>query len=171
MSLDQTSTTLASLSPALSGSRTILVVGAGIAGMSAALEAAEAGYDIVVIEKEPYLGGRVAQLHKYFPKLCPPYCGLEINFQRLKNNRLIRFYTLSEVENISGDPGNLDVTITQRPRYVNDRCTACNDCVAVCPTDRPDAFNFGMGTTKAIYLPHPMVGHVGSTPAHTMRLT
>jgi len=156
MSLEQTSTTPASLSPPLSGSRTILVVGAGIAGMSAALEAAEAGYDIVVIEKEPYLGGRVAQLHKYFPKLCPPYCGLEINFQRLKNNRLIRFYTMSEVESISGDPGNLDVTITQRPRYVNDRCTACNDCVAVCPTDRPDAFNFGMGTTKAIYLPHPL---------------
>ena len=68
-------TTPASSSPPLSVSRTILVVGAGIAGMSAALEAAEAGYDIVVIEKEPYLGGRVAQLHKYFPKLCPPYCG------------------------------------------------------------------------------------------------
>ena len=149
-------TTPASSSPPLSVSRTILVVGAGIAGMSAALEAAEAGYDIVVIEKEPYLGGRVAQLHKYFPKLCPPYCGLEINFQRLKNNRLIRFYTLAEVESISGEPGDLDVTVTQRPRYVNDRCTACNDCVAVCPTDRPDAFNFGMGTTKAIYLSHPL---------------
>lgn len=142
--------------PARSVSRTILVVGAGIAGMSAALEAAETGYDIVVIEKEPYLGGRVAQLHKYFPKLCPPYCGLEINFQRLKNNRLIRFYTLAEVESITGEPGDLDVTITQQPRYVNDRCTACNDCVAVCPTDRPDAFNLGMGTTKAIYLPHPL---------------
>jgi heterodisulfide reductase subunit A-like polyferredoxin len=149
-------TPTSSASPPVSVSRTILVVGAGIAGMSAALEAAEAGYDIVVIEKEPYLGGRVAQLHKYFPKLCPPYCGLEVNFQRLKNSRLIRFYTMAEVESISGKPGDLEVTITQRPRYVNDRCTACNDCVAVCPTDRPDAFNFGMGTTKAIYLSHPL---------------
>ena len=124
-------TPTSSASPPVSVSRTILVVGAGIAGMSAALEAAEAGYDIVVIEKEPYLGGRVAQLHKYFPKLCPPYCGLEVNFQRLKNNRLIRFYTMAEVESISGKPGDLNVTITQRPRYVNDRCTACNAVTTV----------------------------------------
>ncbi len=136
--------------------RTILVVGGGIAGITAAVEAAEAGYDIVIVEKETYLGGRVAQLHKYFPKLCPPNCGMEINFQRIRNNRHIRFYTLAEVEHISGGPGNFDVTIKQHPRYVNDRCTACNACVPVCPVDRPNAFNFGMDTTKAIYLPHAM---------------
>ncbi|MBI2835151.1 MAG: CoB--CoM heterodisulfide reductase iron-sulfur subunit A family protein [Acidobacteria bacterium] len=136
--------------------RSILVVGGGIAGITAAVEAAEAGCDVVVVEKEAYLGGRVAQLHQYFPKLCPPYCGLEINFQRIRNNRRIRFYTMAEVETISGQPGNFDVTIRQRPRYVNDRCTACNDCVAVCPVDRPNAFNFGMDRTKAIYLPHAL---------------
>ncbi len=136
--------------------RSILVVGGGIAGITAAVEAAEAGYDVVIVEKEAYLGGRVAQLNKYFPKLCPPTCGLEINFQRIKNNPRIRFFTLAEVEKISGQPGNFDVTITQRARYVNDRCTACNACVAVCPVDRPDSFNFGMGTTKAIYLSHAM---------------
>jgi quinone-modifying oxidoreductase subunit QmoA len=141
---------------ALSVHRAILVVGGGIAGITAAVEAAEAGYQVIIVEKEPYLGGRVAQLNKYFPKLCPPACGLEINFQRIKKNPRIRFYTMAEVEKISGQPGNFDVVIKQRPRYVNDRCTACNVCVAVCPVDRPDSFNFGMGATKAIYLPHTM---------------
>ena len=137
-------------------SRSILVVGGGIAGISAALEAAEAGYEAIIVEKEAYLGGRVAQLHKYFPKLCPPYCGLEINFQRLRKNPLIRSYTLAEIEHIDGQPGRFDVTIKLHPRYVNDRCTACNECVAVCPVDRPNAFNFGMDQTKAIYLPHAL---------------
>jgi quinone-modifying oxidoreductase subunit QmoA len=120
------------------------------------VEAAEAGYDVVIVEKEPYLGGKVAQLNKYFPKLCPPACGLEINFQRIKKNPRIRFFTLAEVEKITGQAGNFDVTIRQKPRYVSERCTACNACVAVCPVDRPDSFNFGMNTTKAIYLPHQM---------------
>jgi quinone-modifying oxidoreductase, subunit QmoA len=137
-------------------SRTILVIGGGIAGVSAALEAAEAGYDVTIIEKNPYLGGRVAQLHRYFPKLCPPYCGLEINFRRIRDNPRIRFHTMAEVERVSGRPGNFEVTVTLEPRFVNDRCTACNACVAVCPSERPNAFNFGMGKTKAIYLAHEM---------------
>jgi quinone-modifying oxidoreductase subunit QmoA len=137
-------------------SRTILVIGGGIAGISAALEAAEAGYDVVIVEKNPYLGGRVAQLHRYFPKLCPPYCGLEINFRRIKDNPRIRFHTMAEVRAIAGRPGNFDVTVVLHPRYVNDRCTACNACVSVCPAERPNAFNLGMGTTKAIYLAHEL---------------
>jgi quinone-modifying oxidoreductase, subunit QmoA len=136
--------------------RSILVVGGGIAGITAAVEAAEAGYDIYLVEKESYLGGRVAQLNKYFPKLCPPYCGLEINFQRLRKNKIIHIFTLAEVESISGQPGNFDVTVRQNPRFVNERCTACNACVPVCPTTRPDSFNMGMGTTKSIYLPHAL---------------
>ena len=137
-------------------SRNIVVVGGGIAGITAAVEAAEAGHDVVIVEKEAYLGGRVAQLYQYFPKLCPPYCGLEINFRRIRDNPRIRFFTLAEVERIAGRPGNFDVTVRLRPRYVNDRCTACNACVAVCPAERPNAFNFGVGTTKAIYLPHEL---------------
>jgi quinone-modifying oxidoreductase subunit QmoA len=136
--------------------RTILVIGGGIAGITAAVEAAEAGYDAVIIEKGASLGGRVTQLYRYFPKLCPPYCGMEINLRRIKNNPQVRFHTLAQVESISGRPGNFDVAVRLHPRYVNDRCTACNACVEVCPEERPDAFNFGMGTTRAIYLPHEM---------------
>ena len=136
----------------------VLVIGSGMAGMTAAIEAMEAGHDVYIVEKEAYLGGRVAGFYKYFPKLCPPTCGLEINFRRIKSgHRHLKFFTLAEVESVSGQPGNYDVTIGLRPRFVLlDRCTACGECVKVCPEDRPNAFNYGMDTTKAIYLPHDM---------------
>ena len=89
----------------------ILVVGGGISGMTAALEAAESGRKVILVEKEPYLGGRVARTNKYFPKLCPPTCGLEINFKRLRQNPDIKVYTLSEVESISGEKDNYKVSI------------------------------------------------------------
>ncbi|MFH0959944.1 MAG: FAD-dependent oxidoreductase, partial [Pseudomonadota bacterium] len=73
----------------------ILVVGGGISGMTVAIEAAETGANVVIVERNPYLGGRVAQLNQYFPKLCPPTCGLEINFRRIKNNPNISFFTLA----------------------------------------------------------------------------
>ena len=134
----------------------ILVVGGGISGLTAALEAAEVGHPVYLIERSPYLGGRVAQNSRYFPKLCPPYCGLEINFKRIKNNRHIRFSTLTEVENIEGEPGDYSVTLRTNPRFINNGCTACGECAAVCPVFRPNDFNHGMDTTKAIYLPHDM---------------
>ena len=93
------------MAEAWNGNRNILVVGGGITGLSAALEAAEAGFPVYLVEKEASLGGRVARMHKYFPKLCPPNCGLEINFRRLKNNPLIHFYTLAEVATIAGEAG------------------------------------------------------------------
>ena len=101
----------------------ILVVGGGISGLTTTLEAAEVGYEVFLVEKNPYLGGRVAQLNKYFPKLCPPSCGLEINFRRIKDNPNIKVFTLAEVEKVEGTPGNYDVTIKLSPRYVNENCT------------------------------------------------
>ncbi len=71
-------------------SQTILVVGGGIAGITAAVEAAEVGCEVLLVERGPSIGGRVAQLHRYFPKLCPPACGLEINYQRIRNNPRIK---------------------------------------------------------------------------------
>jgi quinone-modifying oxidoreductase, subunit QmoA len=137
-------------------SGTILVVGGGISGITTALEAAEVGYEVFIVEKNPYLGGRVAQLNKYFPKICPPTCGLEINFQRIKKSKNIKWFTLTEVEKIAGGPGNYDVTLKTSPRYVNSKCTCCGKCAEACDAEIPNVFNFGMDKRKAAYLPHEM---------------
>ncbi len=134
----------------------ILVVGGGISGLTAALEAAEVGNDVFLIEKNAYFGGRVAQLNQYFPKLCPPSCGLEINFRRIKDNRKIRTYTMTTVKSVSGTPGNFEVTLEIAPRYVNSNCTACGECAAVCTDQVANEFNFGMNKATAAYLPHEM---------------
>lgn len=136
--------------------QSILVVGSGMTGLTAAVEAAEAGYETYVVERNPYLGGRVAQLHQYFPKLCPPYCGLEINFRRIKQNSRVRFFTLAEVEKISGEEGNFDVSVRLNPRYVNENCTCCHRCAEACSMEIDNPFNYGMDKIKAAYLPHDM---------------
>ncbi len=129
-------------------SGSILVVGGGISGLTTAIEAAEVGYEVFLVEKNPYLGGRVAQLNQYFPKLCPPSCGLEINFRRIKDNPKIKVLTLAEVEKISGTPGNYDASIRINPRYVNENCTCCGDCATVCQAEVSSDFNFGMNKIK-----------------------
>ena len=136
--------------------QSILVVGGGMSGLTTAIEAAEAGYDTYIVEKNPYLGGRVAQLHNYFPKLCSPLCGLEINFRRIRQNPRIRFFTMAEVENIAGEEGNFDVTIRHNPRYVNENCTGCGKCAEVCSMEIENPFNYGMDKMKAAFLPHSM---------------
>jgi len=132
----------------------LLVVGGGFSGLTAAVEAAEAGSDVIIVEKNPYLGGRVTQLNKYFWKMCPPNCGLEIQYKRIKNNGQVKIYTMAEVEKISGTEGNFDVTIKVQPRFVNDKCTGCNKCAEACEIERSNDFDFGMSKTKAAYLPH-----------------
>ncbi|VAX15732.1 Anaerobic respiratory complex protein QmoA [hydrothermal vent metagenome] len=134
----------------------ILVIGGGISGMTAAVEAAECGKQVYLVEKEAYLGGRVSRMNKYFPKLCPPYCGIEINFRRIRSNPNIQILTLSEVENVKGSKGDFTATIKTKPRYVKQKCVACDDCVKVCPVSRSDDFNYDMSETKAVYLPHQM---------------
>lgn len=142
------------MSDVTNGHRSVLVVGGGMSGLSAALEAAEAGFPVYIVEKEPYLGGRVARMNKYFPKLCPPACGLEINFRRIKNNPLVRFFTMAQVVGIAGQPGDLDVTVKIAPRYVNEKCTACGLCAQAAETELPNPFDYGLSTVKAAYLPH-----------------
>jgi len=136
--------------------QTILVVGGGISGMTAALEAAECGKEVVLIEKNPALGGRVSQLYRYFPKLCHPTCGLEINQRRVKQNKRIRVFTMAEVTGITGAPGDYTASVRISPRYVNESCTACGDCGNAVEAMVDDAFNYNLGKVKAAYLPSKM---------------
>ncbi len=134
----------------------ILVVGGGISGVTTAVELAEAGKEVILVEQKPYLGGNVIRMNNYFPKLCPPACGLEINFRRIKQNSRIKYYTSSSVLDVSGEKGNFLVKLKTEPQFVKNNCTACGKCVEVCPEDRPDEFNYDLTKTKAIYLPHEM---------------
>lgn len=136
--------------------QTILVVGAGISGITAALEAAETGKDVVLVEKRPYLGGRVSQLYKYFPKLCFPTCGLEINQRRLSAQSGITVLTLAEVIAVCGADGDYTVTVKIYPRYVNENCTACGACGDVVEAEFDNEYNYGLDKRKGAYLPYNM---------------
>ena len=131
----------------------ILVIGGGIAGMTAAIEAAEVGYRVVLVEKEAYLGGRVARTHQYFPKMCPPTCGLEINVRRIRQNPRITVHTLATVEEISGTAGNFKARIKIQPRYVTGELSLDDSVAEQLTSERSNDFNYGMDSTKALYLP------------------
>jgi len=133
----------------------LLVIGAGIAGITAALEAAETGAEVVLIEREAAIGGRVLRLNNYFPKMCPPSCGMEINIRRLERNPRIRVLTSSKVTATETSDGGWSVEITTDPAWVKANCTACGDCESACTTEIDDPHNLGMSKTKAIRLPHP----------------
>lgn len=129
-----------------------LIIGGGISGITAAVELAEAGHHVVLVEKTPYLGGNVSGFNNYFPKLCPPACGLEINYRRIRSNPRINYYTGSQVKNISGEEGNFSVIIGIEARLINNRCTSCGKCADVCPVDRPGGIG-GRAGEKAAYIP------------------
>jgi len=136
--------------------RAILVIGGGMAGMTAAIEAAEAGCAVILVEKAPYLGGRVTRTNQYFRKLCPPACGLEIDFRRIKVNPRIKVLAPAEVEKLSGSPGDFEATVKILPRFITEACTLCGACAQACHAEIPDEFNYGLSRTKAAYLPHAM---------------
>ncbi|MBD3166620.1 FAD-dependent oxidoreductase [bacterium] len=131
----------------------LLVVGGGIAGMTAAIEASEAGLEVVLLEREATLGGRVAKLFHYFPKLCPPSCGLEINFRRLRENPNVTVFTLADVDKIEGEAGNYTVTFTVKPRYVKPDAGDYTEWAKECPVEYEDDFNYGLVKRKALYYP------------------
>ncbi len=136
--------------------QTILVVGGGISGMTAALEAAECGKQVLLVEKTPTLGGRTAQLYRYFPKMCHPTCGMEINLKRIRGNPNLRTMTMTQVVAVSGSRGDYKVTLKVSPRYVNENCTACGKCGEAVSAEVADAYNYGLSKVRAAYLPHVM---------------
>ena len=136
-------------------SSAILVVGGGFAGLTAAIEAAELGHDVYIVEKTPFLGGRVAQLNKYFPKLCPPSCGLEIQFQRIRNNPRIKFFTLAEVTALSGSKGNYTVQVTLQPRHTAAHAVDLGFFASGLEGEAVNDFDFGLSTRKPLYKSAP----------------
>jgi quinone-modifying oxidoreductase subunit QmoA len=139
-----------------SNAKPILVIGGGIAGMTAAVEAAEVGYRVILVEQEAYLGGRVMRMHRYFPKMCPPTCGFEVNVRRIRQNSRITVHTMATVEKISGNSGNFTVKIRIKPRFVTGEYSLDNSIAEQLTSERDNDFNYGMGKTKALYIPHDM---------------
>jgi quinone-modifying oxidoreductase, subunit QmoA len=144
------------VSLSIATNQTILVVGGGISGMTAALEAAECGRQVILAERNTSLGGRTALMYRYFPKMCHPTCGLEINLRRLKANRNLRVMTQAEVTSVTGTRGDYNVTLKISPRYVNQNCTGCGECAKVVTAEISNPYEYGMSKTKAAYLPHAM---------------
>jgi len=133
-----------------------LIIGAGIAGMQAALDIADKGFKVHLVEKDPSIGGHMAQLDKTFPTLDCSACIITPKMVDTANHPNINLLTYSEVVNIEGKAGHFKVTVRKKPRYVDvTKCTACADCVAQCPVTLPNEFDMGLGTRKAIYIPFP----------------
>jgi len=136
--------------------RAVMVVGGGIAGIQAALDIAEAGYKVYLVEKGPSIGGHMAQLDKTFPTLDCSACILTPKMVEVSRHPNVELLTLSEVEAVDGFVGNFKVTLLVRPRFVDTAaCTACGDCAKVCPQRIPNEFDLGLSTRTAIYQPFP----------------
>jgi heterodisulfide reductase subunit A len=133
-----------------------LVVGGGIAGIQAALDIAEAGYQVTLVERTPSIGGRMAQYDKTFPTLDCAACILTPKMVECSSNPNIRILSYAEVEAVSGFVGNFEVKIRRRARSVDmEKCTGCGVCYEKCPVKVSSEFEAGMGTRKAIYVPFP----------------
>ena len=132
-----------------------LVIGGGIAGIQTALDIADAGFPVDIVEKKPTIGGKMAQLDKTFPTLDCAACILTPKMVDVAQNDKIRIFSYSEVSEIKGFVGNFDVTIKKNARFVKeDICTGCGACVDKCPMKKiPNEFNLGMDNRKAIYIP------------------
>ncbi|MBO5253075.1 MAG: CoB--CoM heterodisulfide reductase iron-sulfur subunit A family protein [Clostridia bacterium] len=132
-----------------------LVIGGGIAGIQAALDIAEAGFPVDIVEKKPTIGGKMAQLDKTFPTLDCAACILTPKMVDAAQNENIRIFSYSEIAGISGFVGNFSVQIKRKARFVNeDLCTGCGACVEKCPMKKvPNEFNLGMDNRSAVYIP------------------
>ncbi|MFA5787416.1 MAG: CoB--CoM heterodisulfide reductase iron-sulfur subunit A family protein [Actinomycetota bacterium] len=136
--------------------RGALVIGGGVAGIRAALDIANAGYPVTLVERQPTIGGNMARLSETFPTLDCSQCILTPLMVEASRHPNIELLTYSEVESVSGYVGNFKVRIKRKPRYViEDACTGCDDCSVACPESVPNEFDMNLSWRKAIYIPFP----------------
>ena len=132
-----------------------LVIGGGIAGIQTALDIADAGFEVDIVEKEPTIGGKMTQLDKTFPTLDCAACILTPKMVDCAQHEKITIHSYSEVSSVSGFVGNFTVKIRKKARFVDEtKCTGCGVCTEKCPMKKvPDAFNLGLNNRRAIYIP------------------
>lgn len=131
-----------------------LVIGGGVAGLQSAVDLADAGYNVHLVEKAPYLGGRAVQLNRIFDRMERISCVVTPLIMRVLNHPLIDVRTSTDMEEITGYVGNFRARLKMAPRYVGDQCDACGKCAAVCKSEALDDFQVGFGKRRAIHLPH-----------------
>jgi heterodisulfide reductase subunit A len=130
-----------------------LVIGGGVAGIQAALDLADTGYNVYLVEKAPSIGGRMAQIDKTFPTMDCSICILAPKMSDVGRHPNIKLLTYSEILDVKGYIGNFKVRVLKKPRYVTEECTACGDCTKVCPMIAPNEFDAGLAVRHAIYTP------------------
>lgn len=136
--------------------RRALVIGGGIAGIQAALDMANTGYEVVLVERSPSIGGHMIQLSETFPTLDCSQCILTPKMVEVSKHPKIKLLTYSEVQDVSGYVGNFKVKILKKPTYVDpEKCTLCDECLKVCPVVTSNEFDLGLTGRRAIYIPFP----------------
>jgi heterodisulfide reductase subunit A len=132
-----------------------LVIGGGIAGIQTALDIADAGFEVDIVEKEPTIGGKMTQIDKTFPTLDCAACILTPKMVECAQNEKIHIHSYSEVSDVKGFVGNFSVKIKKKARFVDEtKCTGCGLCTEKCPQKKvPNLFNLGMDNRRAIYIP------------------
>lgn len=136
--------------------RKALVIGGGIAGIQSALDLANSGFEVILVERSPSIGGHMIQLSETFPTLDCSQCILTPKMVEVSKHPNIKLMTYSEVQDVSGYVGNFKVKILKKPTYVYaDKCTLCDECTKVCPVVVPNEFDLGLTGRRAIYIPFP----------------
>jgi heterodisulfide reductase subunit A len=133
--------------------RKALVIGGGVAGIQAALDLADTGYKVFLVEKEPSIGGMMARIDKTFPTMDCSICILAPKMSDAGHHPNIELLTNSEVSEVKGYIGNFRVKVLKKPRYVLKDCSACGECAKVCPVVAPNEFDVGLAIRHGIYTP------------------
>ncbi len=134
----------------------VMVVGGGITGMQSALDLANSGFKVYLVEKTTSIGGRMSQLDKTFPTNDCSMCMISPKLIEVAKHRNIELITNAEVKAVEGEEGNFKVKVLKKPRYIDiEKCSGCGDCVTACPVELKNEFEQGLSKRKAAYKRYP----------------